>query len=46
MRPGKQRRSAMRLLLAAVVAVGAIVALILVGDQTALADAWWGSGQL
>ena len=44
MRPSRKGRSVKRALVVAAVAVATVVTLILVGNQTALADVIWLSG--
>ncbi len=45
MPPSKKGRSVWRVLVAVAVAIATVVTMILVGNQMALADVWWGSGR-
>jgi low affinity Fe/Cu permease len=45
MPPSKKGRSVWRVLVAVAVAIATVVTMILVGNQLALADVWWGSGR-
>ncbi len=45
MPPSKKGRSVWRVLVAVAVAIATVVTMILVGNQMALADVWWGAGR-
>jgi hypothetical protein len=45
MPPSKKGSSVWRVLVAVAVAIATIVTMIVVGNQMALADVFWGSGQ-